>query len=98
MYRTITYNNATIVVVKEEDLNRVSNGDTPLTSATRSGKLRDAAMLLAFGADINRAIPGGITPLHVAAKEGHTKIAELLVSKGAHIDAVSLSEPIIQWV
>jgi len=64
------------------------NGETPLGLAVFWNKRSAVEMLLAKGADPNRAennqsIMAGYTPLHLAARDGHRDLVSLLLDHGA---------------
>lgn len=63
------------------------DGDTPLHAALRKGQVRTAALLLAHGADANRAARYGLTPLLLAAAGGHAEITAALLRAGADPNA-----------
>lgn len=51
--------------------------------------LKSAEVLLARGAEVNVAQPGGWTPLHHAAASGHVELVKLLLRSGADTQAKS---------
>jgi ankyrin repeat protein len=62
-------------------------GFTPLLFAARLGDLDSARLLLAAGAYVDVATPGGTTALVVAAHSGHGALAALLLDHGADPNA-----------
>ncbi len=62
-------------------------GFTPLLFAARLGDLDAARLLLAAGAHVDVATPGGTTALVVAAHSGHGALAALLLENGADPNA-----------
>ncbi|WP_035607032.1 ankyrin repeat domain-containing protein [Haloferula sp. BvORR071] len=61
---------------------------TPLHEATRQGAADAVKLLLAKGADPNRAVPGtGITPLHEAAEADKPEILDALLQAGGKLEA-----------
>lgn len=61
-------------------------GETPLMLAAIQNRLELAKVLIARGADVNRA---GWTPLHYAATKGHRDMMRLLLENDAYIDSES---------
>ncbi|MEN9618566.1 MAG: hypothetical protein RL406_803 [Pseudomonadota bacterium] len=61
-------------------------GETPLMLAAINNQLELAKVLIARGADINKA---GWTPLHYAATRGHRDMMRLLLDNDAYIDSES---------
>jgi ankyrin repeat protein len=57
--------------------------------ATISGSDELVQALLAHGAQVNAANPGGVTALMIAAAGNHFSVASLLLRAGAKIDARS---------
>ncbi len=62
-------------------------GFAPLLFAARLGSLDAARLLLAAGAHVDVATPGGTTALVVAAHSGHGALAALLLEHGADPNA-----------
>jgi ankyrin repeat protein len=60
------------------------DGWTPLTQAAAAGQLDAVRVLLAHGADINRA-GNTVTPLHYAIFKGNLEVARFLVQNGARL-------------
>ena len=64
-----------------------------LYAACKDGHVNDVAMLLAAGADVNKANTEGqnwgYTALMSAAREGHVNIVNLLLASGAEADSVT---------
>ena len=58
-------------------------GATPLYTAAFSGHLRVVELLIAAGADVNKACTNGTTPLAVALDGGHEDVAQRLLAAGA---------------
>ena len=58
----------------------------PINSASASGALEIARMLLDHGADPNLRQEGGFVPLHNAAQNGQVELIELLLEQGAEIN------------
>jgi ankyrin repeat protein len=73
---------------KDASLLRVkdSNGSTPLHSASMTGAVAVAEILVSMGADINAQDGRGYTSLHYACQFNAEPIAVLLIEKGASID------------
>jgi ankyrin repeat protein len=61
---------------------------TPLLYAARDGRVESAKILLAAGADIERADANGITPLLMAITNDHIEMARYLIDQGASVRAV----------
>ncbi len=59
---------------------------TPLLYAARDGRLDSARMLVAAGAEIERADANGITPLLMAIANNHMDVARFLVERGANVN------------
>ena len=66
--------------------------ETPLQTASRSGRTPVVKLLIENGALVNVTDNIGFTPLHMAAQEGHLASARLLVNSGARTDAASIDE------
>jgi ankyrin len=62
-------------------------GMTPLLYAARDGRLEEARLLLAAGANIELAEANRIRPLLMAALNNHLEVARLLLAKGADPNA-----------
>ena len=62
------------------------DGATPLYVAAQEGRDQIAELLLAAGADPNKAARGDSTPLMSAAAQGYTRIVKMLISAGAYIN------------
>jgi ankyrin repeat protein len=73
------------------DVDRVARNEqiqtTALQAAAASGDFESARLLLAAGADPNRAQPGGFTALHAAAANGDEPLAGVLLAHGADREA-----------
>jgi ankyrin repeat protein len=54
-----------------------------LRDCARFGELEDVEALLAAGARVDDAGPGGSTALHMAAANGHTAVIAALAARGA---------------
>lgn len=67
-------------------VNLNNKGWTPLMSAARFGRLRNAELLLENGADVKMTLNNGLTALMIAAENGHDRVVDALVKKGADID------------
>jgi ankyrin repeat protein len=61
-------------------------GETALAAAARSGSLEIARLLVAAGADPNRAGASRAMPLSLAAARGDLALADLLLAAGARTD------------
>ncbi len=61
---------------------------TPLLYAARDGRIESAKLLLAAGADIERADANGITPLLMAITNNHVEMARFLIDHRANVNAV----------
>ena len=59
---------------------------TPLYIAAAYGDLKNCALLLDKGANVNQANHDGMTPLFVAAQNGHVGVVRLLLDHGADPD------------
>ncbi len=64
-------------------------GRTALHKCCRIGHLEIARILLATGADLNKADKDGVTPLIGAARSGNTQLVQLLLDLGADKHAVA---------
>jgi len=62
-------------------------GDDPLHTAVRAGRMGPVQMLIANGENVNKKNKDGQTPLHLSARNESVKIAELLISRGANVNA-----------
>jgi len=69
------------------------NGWTPLLHAVHKEQAGAVRVLIASGADVNRAAPNGLTPLMLAASQGEAEIVELLLDAGAdpHVESGGLT-------
>jgi ankyrin repeat protein len=65
-------------------------GLTALLFAVRQGGLDTVRVLVAAGADINKAAVDGSSPLLVAVQNGHYEIARLLLDRGANPNQANL--------
>ncbi len=61
----------------------MQGGYTPLLFAARRGDVASARLLVAAGADVDRAAASGTSPLVVAAHSGHGALAAFLLDAGA---------------
>ena len=59
-------------------------GHTPLYEAACYGHIECVKLLIAAGADVNKADKYGHTPLNMAAGNGHTECERLLIAAGAN--------------
>ncbi len=66
--------------------NQWQEGSFPLLWAAKKGNVAAAKALLAGGAKVDMATPGGKTPLLAAALEGHKAVTEVLIAAGAKPD------------
>ena len=57
--------------------------ETPLMRASANGYIDTVQLLVARGADLNRADSGGRTALHYAAESGQHRVVEFLLNAGA---------------
>ncbi|MBP3730313.1 MAG: ankyrin repeat domain-containing protein [Mailhella sp.] len=64
---------------------------TPLHVAARKCDLKNAAILIASGADVNVKDCNDYTPSCIAAAEGHLDMVKLLVANGAVIVQLAIS-------
>jgi len=74
----------------------MSNTNTPLHNAARSGNIEIVKVLLSAGYDPNAVNAEGFTPLHIAAQAGHVEIAELLLNaknKGGNTGSPTAKTP-----
>jgi ankyrin len=62
-------------------------GMTPLLYAARDGRVEEARLLVAAGADIELAEANQIRPLLMAVLNNHLEVARLLLAKGANPNA-----------
>jgi len=60
---------------------------TPLTIASRAGKVKLMKVLLAAGGDARTKLPGGETLLMMASRTGSTGALQVLLAAGAEVDA-----------
>jgi len=65
----------------------ISGGMTPLLYAARDGRLEEARLLLAAGADVKKADPNQITPLLTSILNDHLDLARFLLDHGADVNA-----------
>ena len=72
------------LVKKGANVNRPSNGQTPLILATQMNKIRQVAFLLKNDADVSQANEKGDTPLYIAVENGHQEIAAILAHKSTN--------------
>ena len=49
----------------------------------RNGRVEAVRVLLAAGADANKAKLGGLTPMYIAASNGHAETVRVLLEAGA---------------
>jgi ankyrin repeat protein len=69
------------------DINQLTpDGELPLHTAVRQGRVVITRLLLENGAKINAPDRAGRTPLYVALMHGRTQIVDLLVRQGADFD------------
>jgi uncharacterized protein len=61
---------------------------TPLLYAARDGRVESAKILIAAGADVERADANGITPLLMAITNDHVDMARYLIERGANVKAI----------
>ena len=67
------------------NVNAVALDDlTPLTHAADRGHIEAVRLLIASGADVNKA-SGDLSPLYFAADSGHVAVVELLLENGAKL-------------
>jgi len=57
--------------------------------ASQDGHAAIAEMLLARGADVDKANQDGATPLFMASRNGHAAVAELLLARGANFNSTT---------
>jgi len=69
------------------DVNKNTDGFTPLHRAAEKGHKDIVEILITKGADVNAKGNQNITPLHLAATWGKTDVAEILIAKGADVNA-----------
>src|SRR5215469_16205032 len=80
------------LIIKGADVNRASNGLTPLLAATRDswhGRADAVITLLANGANPLTADAEGNTPLHGAVLSGEPTVAAMLLDAGALADVLN---------
>jgi len=71
------------------DVNKETNGNSPLKAAVLSGNTDLVRLLIEQSADIHKPLnPSGTTILHQAAQSGIAEIIQLLVEAGHDINAV----------
>ena len=59
------------------------DGSPPLLFAAQEGSVQVATLLLAKGADVNKAAKDGQTPLYIASRFGHKDVVVTLLAAGA---------------
>ena len=64
-----------------------TGGMTPLLYAARDGRLEEAKLLLAAGANIEKAEANEIRPLLMSVLNNHLDVARFLIEKGADLNA-----------
>jgi ankyrin repeat protein len=69
------------LILAGADVDRPSNGLSPLSLAVELGETRSAAMLLRHGADPSRPNEDGIIPLYQAVEQGDPVLAGILLHK-----------------
>lgn len=69
------------LISKGADINRHSNGETPLSLATSMNELKKVAYLLKQGADVSKVNENGDSPLYIATVKGYDLIAGMLLHK-----------------
>jgi ankyrin repeat protein len=62
-------------------------GMTPLLYAARDGRVEEARLLIAAGADVELAEANGMRPLLMALLNDQLAVADLLLERGADVDA-----------
>ena len=60
---------------------------TPLNYAARDGRVEEARLLLAAGADVELGDANGIRPLLMALLNDQLEVARLLLARGADVNA-----------
>jgi ankyrin repeat protein len=91
---TVSKTGAELLLSKGADVRaRSADGATALLRCLMGNlegqdRLDVAELLLAGGAEVNDALPGGTTVLMIAAGTGELEMVRLLVSKGADVGAV----------
>jgi uncharacterized protein len=65
----------------------INGGMTALLYAARDGRLEEAKLLVAGGADVKLADPNEITPLLMAILNDHLDVATFLIDHGADVNA-----------
>ena len=68
-----------------------ADGENPLHSAARCGRVGVVTALVKAGAGVNALSAGGQSPYHLAARELHPDVAKALVALGADIFTVDSS-------
>jgi ankyrin repeat protein len=66
-------------------------GSTPLFIAAQENRLDVVTLLIAAGADVNKACVDGVTPFHMAAQNGQAAVVDLLIAAGANVHATLTS-------
>jgi ankyrin len=66
----------------------IPGAKTPLLYAAREGHLEVAKLLLASGAELEKADADGVTPLLMATLNGRLPLARFLLEQGANVNAV----------
>ena len=56
-------------------------GSTPMFFAAQDNQLDVMKLLLAAGADVNKACADGCSPLHIAVQDGHAGVVSLLIGR-----------------
>ena len=70
----------------EVDRGTKNDGITPLIQATAEGFAEVVRVLIAHGADVNKAKHNGATPLYMAGQKGFVELTELLIKHRAVVN------------
>jgi len=72
-----------VLLNAKADANQPAKDTTPLLRVIEEGRIASVQLLLAHGADPNRANAAGVTPLTLAQKRGFRDVTSALTAAGA---------------